>query len=88
MRLSKCYDDIRPEGGDIVFNKNLFRAKCVEKGVTLEQVAGIIGVNQSTLYRKMNGKSDFTRNEIQLFRSEMGLSCDDVQNIFFAEKLA
>lgn len=71
-----------------MLNKNLFRAKCAEKGVTLEQVARIIGVNQATLYRKLNGKSEFTRNEIQLFKSALNLSGDDMQNIFFAEKLA
>lgn len=37
----------------------------------------------ATLSRKMNGESDFTRSEIQLFRSELGLSAKEIDYIFF-----
>ena len=50
----------------------------------MERVASFLGVNLATLYRKMSGQSDFTRNEIQLFKCEMHLSTDDVEKIFFA----
>ena len=39
--------------------------------------------NPATLSRKMNGESDFTRNEIQLFRSKLGLSAREIDYIFF-----
>ena len=67
-----------------MFNRNLFKAKCMEKGVSMERVASFLGVNLATLYRKMSGQSDFTRYEIQLFKCEMHLSTDDVEKIFFA----
>lgn len=68
----------------MMFNRNLFRAKLVERGVTTEMAAKIIGCNVTTLYRKLNGDSDFTRNEIQLFRKEFNLSAQEIESIFFA----
>ena len=66
-----------------MFNKNLFRAKIVEHGLTLRAVAEILGMTEPTLHRKMKGESEFTRNEIQLFREKLGLSIEEVEAIFF-----
>lgn len=70
-----------------MFQKNLFLAKLKEKDLTQEDAAKIIGVSATTLYRKMNGRSDFTRNEIQLFRSEFELTSAEVDDIFFSQNL-
>lgn len=67
-----------------MFNKDLFRAKLVEKGKTMRDTAVIIGCSEAALSRKVNGISDFTRNEIQLFRQAFNLSSEDVDRIFFA----
>lgn len=67
-----------------MFNKDLFRAKLMEHGKTLKDAAQSIGCSESTLSRKVNGISDFTRNEIQLFRQALKLSPEDVERIFFA----
>lgn len=67
-----------------MFQKNLFLAKLKEKSLTQEDAAKIIGVASTTLYRKMIGESDFTRNEIQLFRSALGLTSAEMEAIFFA----
>lgn len=48
-----------------MFNKAKFKAKVIEKGLTMEYIAHKLGINQATLYRKMNGSSDFFRSEIQ-----------------------
>lgn len=68
-----------------MFKANLFRAKLEELNKTVEDVAGALGVNPVTVYRKINGTSDFTRNEIQLIRHTLSLTIDEVDNIFFAE---
>lgn len=70
-----------------MFRKNMFRAKLAEAGITLKEAAAIIGVSETTLYRKENGQSDFTRNEIQLLKQALKLSPKDVEAIFFAKKL-
>ena len=70
-----------------MFMANLFKAKLAELNKSVSEIAVIIGVNQATLHRKMNGKSDFTRNEIQLIRHALSLTNNEVCNIFFAEQL-
>lgn len=66
-----------------MFNKAMFKSKIVEMGSSIREVAAIMGCNEGTLYRKMDGKSDFTRNEIQLFRQAFNLGADDIERIFF-----
>lgn len=67
-----------------MFKKDLFRAKVIEHGKTMRDAAIVMGCSEAALSRKVNGISDFTRNEIQLFRQAFGLSADDVEHIFFA----
>lgn len=68
-----------------MFMANLFKAKIAERNRSTDEVAAAIGVNPATLYRKINGTSDFTRNEIQLIRHVLNLTTDEVEAIFFAE---
>lgn len=67
-----------------MFNRDLFRAKIVANGKTMKDAATAIGCSEASLSRKVNGTSDFTRNEIQLFRKAFGLSSEEVSLIFFA----
>lgn len=71
-----------------MLNKNLFRSEVVKAGLTFEQVAQFMGINVATLYRKLNGESDFTRNEITMFKSCLGLNMDSITAIFFTDTLA
>lgn len=71
-----------------MFHKNKFRGKVVERGLTLADVSAGIGVNPATLTRKMSGESEFTRSEIQKIRNILNLSDEELNGIFFAEKLA
>lgn len=68
-----------------MFNRNLFRAKVVAMGMTLEEVARKMGINPSTLDRKMSGNSDFTRSEIQSLRKMLTMTADECDSIFFAD---
>ena len=68
-----------------MFKQNLFKAKLAANENTMKQIAGAIGVNEATLYRKINGTSDFTRNEIQIIRQFLSLTLEDVEKIFFAD---
>lgn len=67
-----------------MFNKEKFRDCIYQNGMTLNNIASIMGVNMSTLYRKMNGDTDFTRNEIDVIRCHLHLSNDETETIFFA----
>lgn len=61
------------------------RAECVRKNVTLANLATKIGVNEATLHRKIKGDSDFSRNELQIIRSVLGLNNKKFLDIFFNE---
>lgn len=67
-----------------MFNRTEFDAMLEKNGKTKDSVAAMLGLNPATLYRKLNGTSDFTRLEIQTLRFAFGLSAEDVDKIFFA----
>ena len=70
-----------------MFNKALFQYAVNRKNMTLLSVADKIGINPATLYRKMNGESDFTRAEMQLLRDILGLSLTESDEIFLPKSL-
>lgn len=56
--------------------------------LTQEAFASELGINNSTLFRKMTGGSDFTRAEIQIAKKVLKLSLEEADAIFFAKTLA
>ncbi len=69
-----------------MFNKNAFRAAIVLRGKTLSDAAKCLEIDNSTLYRKMNGKSDFTRKEIQTLCEYFQI--ENPMEIFFNDGVA
>lgn len=67
-----------------MFNRALFQYAVDRKNMTMLSVADRLGVNPATLYRKVQGQSDFTRGEIQLLREILGLTVREADAIFFA----
>lgn len=66
-----------------MFNKNKFLALLKENDVSIEKLASIIGISKTTLYRKINGESDFYRSEIQaISRTFPNI---EIEPIFFAQ---
>lgn len=63
------------------------KAECVRRGVTLEELASRIGINNATLYRKMTGKSEFSRNELQAIRDILYLNDEQFLHIFLKTNL-
>ena len=49
-----------------MFNKTKFKASVVLAGKTTSDVAKVLGINESTLYRKISKDGEFTRSEIQM----------------------
>lgn len=68
-----------------MFDKKRFKAYIVLAGLTMQQVAAELGIDTATLYRKMNGTSDFYRSEIQELCDL--LKIEDPTAVFFAQKL-
>ena len=69
-----------------MFHRKAFQLALVAADTTCEDVAKAIGINTSTLYRKINGQSEFTRAEIQKICEVLHL--DSPMDIFFTNELA
>ena len=90
--LRKLYNElvflishIRQRGGEIVFNKVEFEVAMLRKGVKRQELARILGIDVSTLYRKLENNGDFDREQIS--RIMAYLDIDDPNPIFFAKDL-
>lgn len=69
-----------------MFNKRLFKAQVILKGKTMREVSRELGIDEATLYRKMNGKSDFFRSEIQILCQFLAI--ESPTEIFFTDDIA
>ena len=67
-----------------MFDRKKFKIKMMVNDLTMEDVANHLNISVVTLYRKMNGVSDFTRNEIQLLKELLRLTVKEANQIFFA----
>ena len=65
-----------------MFDEEKFREVLKAKNKSLQDIADILNINLATLYRKMNGTSDFFRSEMDILVKE--LEIDDPKAIFFA----
>jgi len=69
-----------------MFSEKALRDLIAERGVKIKSVAAAMGIEPSTLYRKMKGQLDFTRTEIQRCCEFFGL--DEMNDVFFAKEVA
>jgi hypothetical protein len=74
------------KGGKHMFNKLEFNAQIARKGMLKKDVAKALGIDVSTLYRKMEKDGDFSREEMAILIELLGI--EDPKEIFFADGLA
>lgn len=58
------------------------------KGISVENLCEKIGISRSAYYRKCNGKSEFTRGEIEEIMKVLGISLEDGIHIFFTSEVS
>ncbi len=63
-------------------NVNKLKGKIVEKGMNVELLAASIGVDRSSLYRKLNDGDKITIGEAVKIKNALGLSVEDAVDIF------
>ncbi len=64
---------------------NKLRARMVEAGVSVQELAEKIGMDKSTLYRRISGNGeDFTIREIDDIKVALQLDPSEAVQIFFA----
>lgn len=69
-----------------MFNKLEFNAQIARKGMLRKDVAKALGIDVSTLYRKIEKDGDFSREEMATLIELLGI--EDPKAIFFADELA
>lgn len=67
---------------------HLLKYHCSKNSLSLPQLASMLGMSESTLYRKISGESDFYRHEIIEIRRILNLSPEEASKIFFDRELA
>lgn len=65
-----------------MFDRRRLQAQMVLKGINAKELSKAIGINESTLYRKMNNDGDFSRQEINKIIEV--LEIENPMDIFFA----
>lgn len=71
--------------GVIVMNILKLKAKCVEKNISRDELAFILGCSSSSIQRKLAGKSPITVDEAQRFSKAANLTDEEKFSIFLSE---
>lgn len=70
-------------------NVNKLKGKIVENNLSVERLADSIGIDKSTLYRKLNNDGEnFTIREADLISKELQLNPKEANDIFFSQYVA
>jgi hypothetical protein len=69
-------------------NQRLLRAQMALRGVRPRDLAEAQGWSETTLYRKLSGKTAFTAPEIQTCAELLTLDTATANSIFFAGQIA
>lgn len=70
-------------------NTDKLKGIIVERRLTVEKTAALIGVDKSTFYRKLNdGGEDFTIKQADKLVEVLDLSPQEAQAIFFSQFVA
>ena len=63
-------------------NLNKLKGKIVEKGMNVEILGAMIGIERATLYRKLNNFEKITIGEAKRIKAALELSNEDAIEIF------
>ena len=69
-------------------NVNKLRAKMVEKGLNVERLADLSGINKATIYRRFNSPDEITIEEADKLVTALQIDASDAMAIFLAQYVA
>lgn len=70
-------------------NMNKLRGKVVEKGLSIDKLSDEIGIDRSSVYRKINNNGEtFTVREVRKIVSVLNLTPEEISLIFFNDTVA
>lgn len=59
------------------------RASIARTGISNRRLSETLGISEQAFYNKMQGNTEFKGSEIKKMAGILGLSLEDVNNIFF-----
>lgn len=62
------------------------KAAMAMKGMNASELALAVGITRGTMSRKLRGENEFCVSEVQKIVRILGLTSDDVMDIFFSDK--
>lgn len=65
-------------------NVNKLKGKIAEKGLSVEKLAGMIHVDRSSLYRKLNNAEKITIGEAARMKDALEMTNEEATDIFFS----
>lgn len=69
-------------------NIPMLKQKIKERGINVETLAKKIGINRSTMYRKLNEDISITMTEANKIKEILCLTNEEASAIFFAQTVA
>lgn len=76
-------------GGDKMTNADKLKATLKEKGMSIEEVSKLIGIDKSTFYRKLaSDGATFTIGEVDKMSKALSLTVEEINSIFFSNFVA
>jgi len=80
---------MRQKGAILMVNLNKLKGKMIEKGTTVSDLAKTIGIDKSTLYRKLrNNGEEISIKEASSIIKSLNLTIEEVNSIFFTQFVA
>lgn len=77
------------KGGDTLSRDNLnLRGRIIQKYGSQKEFAKRLDITEQTVTAKLNGRSQFTQDDILLWCNALDIIAEDVGEYFFAEKLS
>lgn len=72
----------------LVIAVNKLKGKVVEQGLTMTAFAKEIGMDYSSLYRRLDGQVSFTVSDVETITRVLHLDSEEIVGIFFAKDIA
>lgn len=69
-------------------NANELKARMVLAGMNAKGLCERTGMNESSWYRKIGGKVEFTQGEISAIAKALSMTKDDIYAVFFAAEVS
>ena len=69
-------------------NTNALKAQMALQGINVRTLCGMTGINESSFYRKIGGKVEFTQGEISEIAKALKMSKETIFAVFFAAEVS